>query len=1010
MPRAHPRKLQPKGARTSCPLGWRSGRDAHDPFKKPLCKIQACALGLLIAVGGQAFAGTVAARVEDGGRSLIIEAPGLAAFRSGFAATVEIDGVRHRLDSSAGTVVGTTAHTAKESALGPVSGTTSAIRFEKEQIELLFRLDRVMDAPQVVLIQAGIRNLGNRPVRLFDLAMLTMDNPPESVAAGAPRFLQVAGRPGEWLLTGLHAMTPVRLNFGEMRKDAWLHEQGGFYRSDGTGFLFGPAGVPAAYLSMRFTPSGDGRAGMMLVSSMDGVRVNQGQVRWGQQAGLFFEPPQPAMARWTDWVARTHGARVAKGALTGWSSVYSPERIARGTDVLSVVEQIGKSNGRLQPSVIQIGESFEPQSESPANIESLYPEGLPFYARKISEAGLRAGLKLEFALPDMTMDQCIANVRQAVRDGFSYLKIGYHQRPAFRESLAGGDKTSFEVFRENMQALRNAAGEDTYIMFCEWYADRATVGLVDASRIGPVTTRSGVRDVMKSVLVSYQLNGRWFAVDNDCYYMATELKDISPVVGGWPLARTWISMVGLSCGAAFTSDMWNEARFKPYWRNVEVLTPPARERTEVLDICTAAEWTRLVGHVRRDWGDATVALLWNPEDREKPVDLNFQRAGMDPNQRYAVWSFWDNRYLGLAQESWTTPALAPSASQHLRFTPVPSASVPVLIGSNLHIYCGAAEIKRVRSSRSCVEIELTDAGARSGDLFLYSRFLPVLRTVSGMQLGAIDQAGENVWRVRLRDRQYGAAQRIELGILLPVTSQWWFWAMIAVMVASVLVAIGRYVAWLRLQREHSLATERSRIARDIHDDLGVSLTQIAMQCELIQDDLDQPEAMGRHVEELFQSARAATRTVDEIVWAVTPGNDTLEKFTAFTGQFVALFLKPSGLSCRLTLPDNLPDLPMEAARRHHLYLVIREALHNIIRHAKATTVRFSLALNDGRQLVITIADDGCGFDPGQASGAGRVFGGNGLANMRKRMDEIGGTLEIASAPGGGTIMTLRARL
>ena len=99
---------------------------------------------------------------------------------------------------------------------------------------------------------------------------------------------------------------------------------------------------------------------------------------------------------------------------------------------------------------------------------------------------------------------------------------------------------------------------------------------------------------------------------------------------------------------------------------------------------------------------------------------------------------------------------------------------------------------------------------------------------------------------------------------------------------------------------------------------------------------------------------------------------------------------------------------MEAATRHHLYLVIREAMNNVIRHASARTVSFTLALQDGC-LTITLADDGCGFEPdsGQAQAGGRPGGGNGLANMRKRMEETGGTLEIASAPGRGTTLTLR---
>ncbi len=924
--------------------------------------------------------------------------------RAGFAANVEINGGGRSLNSTSGKVVET--KTATESgAYGSTMVTTSVIRFEEERLELLFRLGTVADTPQVVLVQAGIRNFGEQSVRLAELVPLVMNDAPlTGIAAGAGRFLQVDGKPEDWFLTGLHAKTSVQLILGEMKTASWIHEQGGFYRGDRAGFLFGPVGEPVSYLSTLVSPLGDGRAGMILVSSMDLVRVDPGQTRWGQQAGLFFEPPRTAMARWAEWVARTHGSRTAKGALSGWSSVYSPERIARGTDVLGVVAQIGKSDGRLRPDVIQIGENYEADPGKPMDIADFYPEGFSYYARKISAAGQRAGLKLDFDMSKTDINRCIADVRQAVRDGFSYLKIGYHQPNAFRKTLAGGEKTSLEVFRENFQALREAAGEDTYILFCDWFTDRATLGLVDASRTGPVTTRSGVRDVMRHVLNSYQLNGRWFAVDNDCYYMATELKDVSPVVGGWPLARTWISMVGLSCGAAFTSDTWNQEKYKPYWRNVEVLSPPAQERTEVLDIGTAKEWPRLVGQVKRDWGDSTVALLWNPSDKEQVVTLDFAQARLDPKQRCAVWSFWENRYLGLAQEFWSTPQLAPSASQHLCFTPIPESSIPVLIGSNLHVYCGAAEIKAIRSSRSSMAIELTDAGARAGDLFVYSRFLPVLGATSGLVVTAIDQAGENVWRIRMRDRQYGSPQRIDLSIQLPVTRQWWFWSMVAVMVGSVITAAWRYVAWLQLDRQHSLAVERTRIARDLHDDLGANLAEIAMISDLAQEQLPEHDPSRQSLNEIFIRAESNARRLGEIVWAINPANDTLERFAGFLCKFTQDYLALARVGCRLDVPEQLPPRPLNSIQRHNLFLAAKEAIHNAVRHGKPAEITLRIVLH-GDHVSLVIEDSGCGFDSSEQAAAVR-----GTRNMRERMEKIGGTFTCQSSPGHGTIVTFTAPL
>jgi signal transduction histidine kinase len=497
-------------------------------------------------------------------------------------------------------------------------------------------------------------------------------------------------------------------------------------------------------------------------------------------------------------------------------------------------------------------------------------------------------------------------------------------------------------------------------------------------------------------------------MDGDSYFTGTDIANISQVGGSWPLVRTWLSMTGLSCGSAITSDPWYWQDFKPYWRNVEILTPPARERTEVMDLGTDKEWPRLLGHVRRKWGNSAVALLWNPGETERTITLDFAQAGLDPKIRHAVWSFWDDRYLGVAQGSWTTSRLGPAASQHLVITPLPEKPTrPVLIGSNLHIYCGAAEIKQVKATRSAFAVELTDAGARDGDLFLYSRMQPVLAKAIGCTVSGITSAGENVWRVSLHERMTGMPQRIDLTIPLPTTRQPWFWALIASVVFSLLFSLWHYIASLRHERARALDQERARIARDIHDDLGASLTHIALLGELAQNEIDRPERARGHVDDIFRAARKLTRSVDEIVWALNPSNDTITRFAAYVGDFTQDFLQAARIDCRLDIPADLPDRPLPPKTRHGLFLVIKEALHNIVSHAHAKNVRLAISLAAG-QLRISISDDGCGFDP-QAPTPNRPGGGHGLANMSQRVEEIGGTLDIQSQPDHGSTVAIEIK-
>lgn len=957
------------------------------------------------AVGRSGPGGAVATSLEDGGRTIVLTAPGLSGFRGSFSATVVIGDVTQVLNSASGTLAGTNAFTDADTSYGPADVRFSTIRFEQERLDLLVRLESVHGV-SVVTLRAGIKNFGERPVNLVGVASLSMD---ETVSAGrtdrAAGSLQLSGRPADWLVTGLNANTQVVSSLQDMGALLRIEEQGSLYRSDGVGFLFGPVGAPVAYVSAHVAVQGDGRATLSFWSDMGGVRVDSGQSRWGQQMALFMEPPREALARWTEWMAMTHGSRTSKGALSGWNSWYHLRQSVTGKDVLEVADQVLKSDGHLRPDVIQIDRGYALEPDVSLETNDKFPEGLPFYARRIAATGARPGLRLELNRVSCPQTQNMAIVKQAVQAGFTYLKISYD----FPTHEPDGIKTPFEIAREIYQEIRSAAGERTYILDCDQRLEpkapnRAVVGVADASRAGPDTVRQGVRDVMEKVLRSYVLNGRWFAVDNDCYYMATELKDINPVVGGWPLSRTWISMVGLSCGAAFTSDPWNEERFKPYWRNVEILTPPARERTEVVDLCTSKEWPRLVGRVKREWGDWTVALLWNPLEKEQKVALDFSRIGLDPGRRYAVWSFWDNRYLGVVEGSYTTPFLAASASQHLCITELPQSPYrAVLIGSSLHIYCGAAEIKRVTSLRSAMQIELTDAGARDGDLFVYSLFRPVVGEAVGCVVEGIKAAGENVWQLSLRGRRQGEVQRIELGIPQPVTRQVWFWAMCAVLASSLVYSGWRYLAWQRsqlalsrLEQTTARQQERARIARDLHDELGASLAQIAMLGNRAQKLSAGDAAQQERLSEIYDRARESTRRLDEIVWAVNPARDSLEHLVSYLCKFAEEYLALADVRFRVDIPDELPPVPLNSGIRHNVFLAAREAVHNAVRHGHPGTVTLRVSV-EGACFTVAVEDDGGGFDVAAALAAGR-----GVANMRERMAQVGGEARFTSKPGAGS--------
>jgi ligand-binding sensor domain-containing protein/signal transduction histidine kinase len=191
-----------------------------------------------------------------------------------------------------------------------------------------------------------------------------------------------------------------------------------------------------------------------------------------------------------------------------------------------------------------------------------------------------------------------------------------------------------------------------------------------------------------------------------------------------------------------------------------------------------------------------------------------------------------------------------------------------------------------------------------------------------------------------------------------------------------------------LERAQALDRERARIARDLHDDLGARLAHIAILAET--------SGAVDHYGRIVRAAREAAQTMDELVWTINARNDTVESFATYLGQFAQEHVVAAGLQCRLEIPVDLPDHPLTADARRHLYLASKEAVTNAVKHARASEISVTLRVAAGT-LVLEISDDGCGLPAGGVDPTG-----NGLKNLRERMTAAGGTLEVASVAGAGT--------
>ena len=239
---------------------------------------------------------------------------------------------------------------------------------------------------------------------------------------------------------------------------------------------------------------------------------------------------------------------------------------------------------------------------------------------------------------------------------------------------------------------------------------------------------------------------------------------------------------------------------------------------------------------------------------------------------------------------------------------------------------------------------------------------------------------------------------------------WWFRGLVAMLLFAAAVATVRVVEQrkfrLQLQRaeqEHALERERARIAQDLHDDLGSSLTRISLLGSLLRADRNHPEQIEIHADKIAQAADQTVRALEEIVWAVRPGSDTLQSLVEYIAHFANELFEGNPTRCRLDLPSDIPTRPLPPDLRHNIFLIVKEALTNVLKHAGASEVNLQVKVA-GAALEIVITDDGRGFDFNSAvSNRER----NGLENMRRRAAVIGGTLVFGSGPDKGSRMEFR---
>ncbi len=266
------------------------------------------------------------------------------------------------------------------------------------------------------------------------------------------------------------------------------------------------------------------------------------------------------------------------------------------------------------------------------------------------------------------------------------------------------------------------------------------------------------------------------------------------------------------------------------------------------------------------------------------------------------------------------------------------------------------------------------------------------------------------FRVRGMDvmgRLTGAEASVDIFVPQPFWKTPWFWGIVVVAISAILVGISRYFVWHRMRREmvrlkqqRALEQERLRIAHDIHDDLGARVTQISLLSAMAQDNSSFPEKARNDFDKISKMSRELVSALYETVWAVNPENDNLEAQGNYLCQMVNQLCERAPIRCRFHVLDLPSEVQISSQTRHNINMAVKEAVHNVIKHASASEVTIRMAFTDGF-LDISIQDDGVGFQPDEK------VGGNGLTNMKQRMANIGGSCFVESEPGKGTTVRIR---
>jgi signal transduction histidine kinase len=231
----------------------------------------------------------------------------------------------------------------------------------------------------------------------------------------------------------------------------------------------------------------------------------------------------------------------------------------------------------------------------------------------------------------------------------------------------------------------------------------------------------------------------------------------------------------------------------------------------------------------------------------------------------------------------------------------------------------------------------------------------------------------------------------------------WIWALQAQVERQTIRLRSEITQREQAERARAIEEERSRISRDLHDDLGSILTQINMLANFTPGGKSSLELLRERMRQISEKSHRMISALDQVVWMMNSRDESLSSLASYLAAYAEEFLSKTSIVCRIEAPTSYPERAVTADVRNNVFSSVKEAINNSVRHGKPGKLCLKLCVLE-QSFEIQIHDDGCGFDPLN------VEQGNGLANLQRRMQKVGGTCQIQSSPGDGTTVSLQLPL